>query len=415
MSSGGSSHSARRIRVLGSRHSFNEIADAPEHVSLRRLQSELAIDRDAGTVTCSPWLTYGELAPTPPLRRPGAPEPRLAPAHLAGRRDRHGDPRLGRSQWQPRHLGRGARARDLGRRRSRAARGEPDFAGVVVGLGATGVVTRVTLDTEPSYDLASTSTRSCPGGARASARRDHALAGESVSIFTRWGASPACSGSSAATRPPPRRGPPVRRPAGVRQLHPIAGADPGVRPARPRGPVVRAPPPLPARVHAERRRGAPVRYLFARADAQRCDRDGPRAGADIEPLLHVSEIRTVAARRAVDEPAAGPRPGRAPFHLAARAGRVEHSLACSRTRSRRCPRARTGESCSPRMPRSFGRAITPADFARCSRGSTRVARSATPGSSSGCWAVERRAAGRAASGRPRSGGRRAVRDGARTG
>ena len=49
---------------------------------------------------------------------------------------------------------RGRRARHLRRRASSpCARGEPDFDGVVVGLGALGVVTRVTLDVEPAYEV----------------------------------------------------------------------------------------------------------------------------------------------------------------------------------------------------------------------------------------------------------------------
>ena len=34
-----------------------------------------------------------------------------------------------------------------------AARGDPDFEGMVVGLGALGVVTRLTLDVEPAYEV----------------------------------------------------------------------------------------------------------------------------------------------------------------------------------------------------------------------------------------------------------------------
>src|SRR5258707_10083953 len=33
------------------------------------------------------------------------------------------------------------------------SRGDPDFDGVVVGLGSLGAVTRVTLDVEPTYDM----------------------------------------------------------------------------------------------------------------------------------------------------------------------------------------------------------------------------------------------------------------------
>ena len=35
-----------------------------------------------------------------------------------------------------------------------ASRGDPDFAGMVVGLGALGIVSRLTLDIEPSFEIA---------------------------------------------------------------------------------------------------------------------------------------------------------------------------------------------------------------------------------------------------------------------
>jgi xylitol oxidase len=53
---------APRIRVLGSRHAFNDIADAAELVSLDALPADLHVDRAASTVTFGAALRYGELA-----------------------------------------------------------------------------------------------------------------------------------------------------------------------------------------------------------------------------------------------------------------------------------------------------------------------------------------------------------------
>jgi hypothetical protein len=53
---------ASRLRVLGSRHSFNDIADADELLSLDRLPADVVVDHAAGTVSCSGALRYGELA-----------------------------------------------------------------------------------------------------------------------------------------------------------------------------------------------------------------------------------------------------------------------------------------------------------------------------------------------------------------
>jgi len=38
-------------------------------------------------------------------------------------------------------------------RSSRHPRGDPDFDGLVVGLGALGAVTRITLDVQPAYQV----------------------------------------------------------------------------------------------------------------------------------------------------------------------------------------------------------------------------------------------------------------------
>ena len=51
-----------RLRVLGSRHAFNDIADADELVSLDALPGDVAVDRDAATVSLNPAVRYGVLA-----------------------------------------------------------------------------------------------------------------------------------------------------------------------------------------------------------------------------------------------------------------------------------------------------------------------------------------------------------------
>ena len=53
---------APRLRVLGSRHSFSDIADSEELVTLDALPAEIVVD--GGTVTCGGAVRYGELAET---------------------------------------------------------------------------------------------------------------------------------------------------------------------------------------------------------------------------------------------------------------------------------------------------------------------------------------------------------------
>jgi xylitol oxidase len=53
---------AFRMRVLGSRHSFTDIADSSALLSLDGLPADVVVDHAAGTVSCSGGLRYGELA-----------------------------------------------------------------------------------------------------------------------------------------------------------------------------------------------------------------------------------------------------------------------------------------------------------------------------------------------------------------
>ena len=53
---------APRIRVLGSRHSFNDLADSRELVTLAGLPADVVVDRAARTVSFGAGMTYGELA-----------------------------------------------------------------------------------------------------------------------------------------------------------------------------------------------------------------------------------------------------------------------------------------------------------------------------------------------------------------
>lgn len=54
--------SAPRVRVLGSRHSFSDIADSTELVSLAALPADVVVDRAVGTVSFGAGMTYGDLA-----------------------------------------------------------------------------------------------------------------------------------------------------------------------------------------------------------------------------------------------------------------------------------------------------------------------------------------------------------------
>ena len=69
-----------------------------------------------------------------------------------------------------------------------AARGDPDFDGLVVGLGALGAVTRVTLDVEPAYEVRQRVFEGLAWDALSAHFDEITASGDSVSVFTRWGA-----------------------------------------------------------------------------------------------------------------------------------------------------------------------------------------------------------------------------------
>jgi alditol oxidase len=51
-----------RIRVLGSRHSFSDIADSEELLTLEEIPGDVVVDGDAMTVAFGGGVRYGDLA-----------------------------------------------------------------------------------------------------------------------------------------------------------------------------------------------------------------------------------------------------------------------------------------------------------------------------------------------------------------
>lgn len=144
---------APRIRALGSRHSFSDIADSAELVSLEHLPPAIRIDGESETVSLSGGVRYGDLAPV--LQASGWALRNLASLpHISvagsiatgthGSGDRNGT------------LSRAVAGLDYvladGSLHS-ISPVDPDFDGAVVALGALGVLYRVTLDLEPTFDV----------------------------------------------------------------------------------------------------------------------------------------------------------------------------------------------------------------------------------------------------------------------
>lgn len=146
----------RKLRVLGTRHSFNGIGDSPEDLlSLERFDRRVTVDRERRTVTIGAGARYGELCEQ--LHRQGyalhnlASLPHISVAGACatathGSGNHHGN------------LATAVAAIELVTADgevvavSRERHGE-QFQGMVVSLGGLGVVTKLTLDIVPAFEM----------------------------------------------------------------------------------------------------------------------------------------------------------------------------------------------------------------------------------------------------------------------
>lgn len=177
-----------KLRALGSRHSFNRIADSTQNqISLQHLD-QIEIDDNARTVTVGAGIKYGQLAPVidgrgyAPHNLASLPHISVAGAIATAT---HG------SGIHNGNLATAVRALEIVTasgeliKLSRDKDGD-EFAGAVVGLGAVGVVTRVTLDLLPTFQVAQTVYQNLNFDELAHNFDAIFGAGYSVSLFTDW-------------------------------------------------------------------------------------------------------------------------------------------------------------------------------------------------------------------------------------
>jgi xylitol oxidase len=178
---------APAVRVLGSRHSFNDIADSSELVTLENMPGDVVFDRAAGTVSFNAATKYGELVEA--LGAEGVALHNLASLpHIsvagAVATATHGS---GDANGNLATAVAGLELVTSDGEISEISRGEPDFDGLVVGLGALGAVTRITLDVEPAYEVRQRVFEGL-GWEELFGHFDGITScGYSVSVFTRWG------------------------------------------------------------------------------------------------------------------------------------------------------------------------------------------------------------------------------------
>jgi xylitol oxidase len=178
-----------QFKTLGTRHCFNGIADSTAQLlSVREMNQVTALDPAARTVTVEAGMSYGQLCPV--LDGKGfalhnlasLPHISIAGACATGT---HG------SGVKNGNLSTAVSALELvtadGDVATFSRTKEPDtFSGAVVNLGALGVVTKVTLDIQPTYAMRQDVYLDLPMAQVREHFDDIVAAGYSVSLFTDW-------------------------------------------------------------------------------------------------------------------------------------------------------------------------------------------------------------------------------------
>ncbi|MBI5160812.1 MAG: FAD-binding protein [Micrococcales bacterium] len=178
---------SRGLRPLGSRHSFSAIADTPgDLVDVTALPREFELDEDAMTVTVNAGVRYGELAPT--LDRAGFALSNLGslPHITVGGATATGTHGSGDGNGTLSRQVAGLELVTVDGDLTRISRGDADFEGAVVHLGALGVVTRVTLDVVPRFTVRQDVYRGLSWGDVLEHFDELTSAAYSVSMFTSW-------------------------------------------------------------------------------------------------------------------------------------------------------------------------------------------------------------------------------------
>jgi alditol oxidase len=145
-----------KLKVLGTRHCFNTIANSTDDfLSVRPMAKIAALDATAPTVTVEGGMSYGQLSPE--LDGKGfalhnlASLPHISIAGACSTATHGSGDKNGNLATAVSGLEIVTAAGDV-LQLSRRADGET-FRGAVVGLGALGVITKVTLDVQPTYQM----------------------------------------------------------------------------------------------------------------------------------------------------------------------------------------------------------------------------------------------------------------------
>jgi xylitol oxidase len=176
-----------RVRALGTRHSFNGIADTTGTlISVGAIDPDPVLDEAARTVTVGSGIRYGALAIW--LEQHGwalhnmGSLPHISVGGAAATGTHGSGNTLGVLSTAVRAIEYVAADGSL----VTAHHGDPDFAGLVVGLGAFGIVVRTTLAIEPSFLVRQDAFSGLPWDVVLDDLEAVTGAAYSVSLFTDW-------------------------------------------------------------------------------------------------------------------------------------------------------------------------------------------------------------------------------------
>lgn len=293
-----------RIRALGTRHSFNDIADSPgDLISMEHFDKIVALDRERLTVTVEAGIRYGQLARW--LHGEGyalhnlASLPHISVAGACatathGSGDRHGN--LATAVTAMEFVdGNGERV-VLSKEQNR-----DELEGAVVGLGGTGIITSLTLDISPTFEMWQDVYENMPLGELENHFDELTSSGYSVSLFTDWQES---RFNQVWLKRSAKEGAPlVVEPQlfgatlAKSNLHPIAGlsAENCTEQMGVHGPWLERLPHFRMDFTPSSGEELQTEYLIPRQSAFEALQIIDRLRDRIAPLLQISEVRTIAA------------------------------------------------------------------------------------------------------------------------
>jgi alditol oxidase len=286
---------APKARALGTRHSFSRLGDTPGVLIATELLDRVDPPDSLGRVRVGSGVTYGDLAAALSARGRAlanfASLPHI-PVGGAVATATHGsgvaNPALASAVVSIEIVLADGSVREV-------SRGDADFPGVVVSLGTLGVVTSITLETIEAFDLE----QRVYAGLEWRFVEDHLpdvlSAGYSVSLFTRWRGPRVEQVWVKAVETPEQQL--FGAPAAATPLHPAAGGDPAdcTEQLGARGPSHERLPHFKLECRPSVGFELQSEWIVSAADAPAVVRVFRGLGAEIAPLLHVSEIRAVAS------------------------------------------------------------------------------------------------------------------------